>query len=63
MTNSALFAKLPCGAPYGLAPLDHGRADTNWNNNNCLLRQGMSCSARLGLKQVWLVVKVSEYLG
>ena len=24
---------LPCGAPYGLAPLDHGRSDKNWNNN------------------------------
>ena len=25
---------LPCGAPYGLDPLDHGRSDRNWNNNN-----------------------------
>ena len=25
---------LPCGAPYGLTPLDHGRSDKNWNNNN-----------------------------
>ena len=24
---------LSCDAPYGLAPLDHGRSDRNWNND------------------------------
>ena len=36
---------LPCGAPYGLDPLDHGRSDRNWNSSSN--RPKNNCSAQL----------------
>ena len=37
---------LPCGAPYGLVPLDHSRSDKNWNNN-------ISSNARFDYIGLW----------